>query len=176
MDYWPNVDAVVWFAAEVLPELRKQWPRLRLSIVGRSPTAAVQALASGAVRVTGTVDDVRPWLQHASVVVAPLRLARGVQNKVLEAFAMARPVVASASCVEAIEAEPGVHLSSASDAEGYAKAVGAILADPHKALAMGCAARERVLAKYGWEARLGPMDALLPKSSVASQSQGVLVE
>ncbi|HSV46288.1 MAG TPA: TIGR03087 family PEP-CTERM/XrtA system glycosyltransferase, partial [Ramlibacter sp.] len=80
MDYWPNVDAVTWFVREALPELRQRWPGLRFHIVGRSPTPAVQALAGEAVRVTGTVPDVRPYLQHARVVVAPLRLARGIQN------------------------------------------------------------------------------------------------
>jgi hypothetical protein len=88
MDYWPNIDAVSWFAADILPRLRQNWPQLRFYIVGRSPTAAVQALAGEHVVVSGTVPDVRPYLQHAAVVVAPLRLARGVQNKVLEAMAM----------------------------------------------------------------------------------------
>ncbi|MBN8507411.1 MAG: TIGR03087 family PEP-CTERM/XrtA system glycosyltransferase, partial [Burkholderiales bacterium] len=95
MDYWPNVDAVVWFAREVLPRLAERWPALRFHIVGRNPAPSVRALASPAVNVTGTVADVRPWLQHAAVVVAPLRLARGIQNKILEAMAMARPVVAA---------------------------------------------------------------------------------
>ena len=106
MDYWPNVDAVTWFAAEVLPRLREQRPQLRFHIVGRTPTAAVRALAAdpgAGVVVSGTVPDVRPYLQHAAVVVAPLRLARGIQNKVLEAMAMGRPVVAASACVEALD-------------------------------------------------------------------------
>ncbi|MDP1605282.1 MAG: TIGR03087 family PEP-CTERM/XrtA system glycosyltransferase [Rhodocyclaceae bacterium] len=82
-DYWPNVDAVVWFAGEVLPRLRARHPAVRFYIVGRSPDPAVQALASEGIVVTGTVDDVRPYLAHAAVVVAPLRIARGIQNKVL---------------------------------------------------------------------------------------------
>jgi hypothetical protein len=90
--------------ADMLPALRQRWPRLRFHIVGRSPTPAVRALAGEACQVTGTVPDVRPYLQHAAVVVAPLRLARGIQNKVLEAMAMARPVVAARTCVEAIDA------------------------------------------------------------------------
>ena len=85
MDYWPNVDAVSWFVQEMLPALLHMHPGLHFHIVGRSPTAAVQALAGPSVSVTGTVPDVRPYLQHAAVVVAPLRLARGIQNKVLEA-------------------------------------------------------------------------------------------
>ena len=90
MDYWPNVDAVVWFAREVLPLLRARDPSVRFYVVGMNPDVAVQALASDAgTVVTGRVRDVRPYLQHAGVVVAPLRVARGIQNKVLEAKAMA---------------------------------------------------------------------------------------
>ena len=92
MDYWPNVDGVAWFVADMLPLLLLQWPQLRFYIVGRSPTPQVLALASERVVVTGTVPDVRPYLQHACAVVAPLRVARGIQNKILEAMAMARPV------------------------------------------------------------------------------------
>ncbi len=91
MDYWPNVDAVCWFVNEVLPAIVAQRPRARFHIVGMNPTAVVQALAAeGRVVVTGSVPDVRPYLQHARVVVAPLRVARGIQNKVLEAMAMGR--------------------------------------------------------------------------------------
>lgn len=161
MDYWPNVDAVTWFVRDMLPPLRQRWPGLRLSIVGRSPTAAVQALAGDGVRVTGTVPDVRPWLQHAAVVVAPLRLARGIQNKVLEAMAMGRPVVAAATCVEAIDAVAGVHLAAAGEAEDFEREVSALLADTTAAAAMGAAARHCVEQAYGWTARLGPIDTCL---------------
>ena len=104
MDYWPNVDAVTWFAADILPALLARLPSLRFTVVGMRPAPAVQALAGGHIVVTGTVPDVRPYLAHAAVVVAPLRVARGVQNKVLEAMAMGRPVVASAECAGGIDA------------------------------------------------------------------------
>ncbi len=154
MDYWPNVDAVQWCVAEMLPALRQRWPQLRLSIVGRSPTPAVQALAGEAVRVTGTVDDVRPYLQHAAVVLAPLRLARGIQNKVLEAMAMVRPVVAAQGCVRVIDAEPGIELLGAELADDYVRAVDDLLADAPRRAAIGEAARRRVLQAYSWPARL----------------------
>lgn len=94
MDYWANVDAVEWFANEVFPLIRAQAPQATFWIVGTRPTAAVRALeAQPGVRVTGRVPDVRPFLAHARAVVAPLRIARGIQNKVLEAMAMARPVL-----------------------------------------------------------------------------------
>ena len=122
MDYWPNVDAVCWFVNEVLPAVVAQRPRARFHIVGMNPTAAVRALArEGRVVVTGSVPDMRPYLQHARVVVAPLRVARGVQNKVLEAMAMERPVVVSASAAAALTALPGVDLETAAEAGDFAR-------------------------------------------------------
>ena len=158
MDYWPNVDAVCWFVSAVMPDLRKRWPALRMHIVGRNPAPAVLALAGPHVNVTGTVPDVRPWLQHANVVVAPLRLARGVQNKVLEAMAMARPVVAADHCAAAIDAKVGVELVSAADAQAYVSQVGALLADATAAERIGQAGRACVLARYSWAARLAGID------------------
>ncbi|HEY9145132.1 MAG TPA: TIGR03087 family PEP-CTERM/XrtA system glycosyltransferase, partial [Thiobacillus sp.] len=93
MDYWPNVDAVSWFAERVFPAVREAMPAAQFTIVGSRPTEAVLALArQPGVVVTGSVPDVRPYLAHAACAVAPLRIARGIQNKVLEAMAMARPV------------------------------------------------------------------------------------
>ena len=158
MDYWPNVDAVCWFVDQVLPLLRQRRSGLRLHIVGRSPAPAVQALASATVCVTGTVPDVRPYLQHAAVVVAPLRLARGVQNKVLEAMAMARPVVAAATCVDAIDARPGHDILAATDAAEHAERIAELLSDRQRATAVGQAGRACVLARYSWPARLAELD------------------
>ena len=162
MDYWPNVDAVCWFVQDMLPALRKRWPTLTFYIVGRSPTPAVQALAGDGVVVTGTVADVRPYLQHAAAVVAPLRLARGIQNKVLEAMAMARPVVAARSCVQAIDATEGAELIAADTADDYVREVAALLSQPGRAQAIGQAGRARVLEAYSWEAHLRKIDRFLP--------------
>jgi sugar transferase (PEP-CTERM/EpsH1 system associated) len=167
MDYWPNVDAAIWFTEAMLPGLRARWPAIRFHVVGRSPTAAVQALRSAGVNVTGTVPDVRPYLQHAAAVVAPLRLARGVQNKILEAMAMARPVVAAASCVESIDATPGVELLASSEPDEYTAAVSGLIAEPHRAQAMGHAARTRVVGDYSWSARLRALDSRLSDAAVA---------
>jgi polysaccharide biosynthesis protein PslH len=159
MDYWPNVDAVCWFAANVLPTLRQRFTRLRLHIVGRSPTAVVKALRSEAVSVTGTVPDVRPYLQHAAVVVAPLRLARGIQNKVLEAMAMSRPVVAASACVAATCAQAGREIVAADDdAAAYVEAISTLLAQPERAAALGVAGRQRVLASYTWPAHMAVLE------------------
>lgn len=163
MDYLPNVDAVTWFAREALPLLRRRVPAVRLSIVGRHPVAAVRALAGEAVRVTGAVDDVRPWLQHAAAVVVPMRLARGVQNKLLEAMAMGRPVVAARDCAEVIDAEPGRHLDVAADAAGFASAVLSQLLDPDRARRLGEAARRHVVERLDWATGLAPLDRALER-------------
>ena len=160
MDYWPNIDAVSWFAAEMLPALRAQFPALRFHIVGRNPAPAVRSLAGDGdgVDVTGTVPDVRPYLQHAAVVVAPLRLARGIQNKVLEAMAMGRPVVAGWQCAEAITARRGTELVDAGDAAEFVAEIGALLRDPARAAAIGAAGRRRVQQDYSWDAHLAIFD------------------
>lgn len=158
MDYWPNIDAAVWFANEILPGLRRRHPALRFFIVGRSPDSTVQALAGEGVVVTGTVPDVRPYLAHAAVVVAPLRIARGIQNKVLEAMAMARPVVASATCAQPIAAVSGEELLVAESADEYQARIESLLADPVHADNIGRAARRRVLASYSWDAHLAVID------------------
>ena len=167
MDYWPNIDAVTWFVQRILPALRHAWPQLRFHIVGRSPSPAVLALASNAVVVTGTVPDVRPFLQHAAVVVAPLRVARGIQNKILEAMAMARPVVASQSCVEAIDARPGEELVSATEAADFIREIDALLKAPARATAVGQSGRQRVVKSYSWDAHLGSLDQYLDAQPLA---------
>ncbi len=158
MDYRPNIEAVTWFARDTLPQIRARHPTARFAIVGRAPTPAVQALAGEAVTVTGAVDDVRGWLAAADVCVAPLKLARGIQNKVLEAMAMARPVVASAAAAEGIDHAGTIRV--AADAQDFAAQVLALIDAPADAAELGQAARAQVLRRYGWDARLAPLDAL----------------
>lgn len=158
MDYWPNVDAATWFAAEVVPGLLERWPTARFYIVGRSPTPEVQALASEKVMVTGTVPDVRPYLQHAAVVVAPLRVARGIQNKILEAMAMARPVIASSECAAAVDAVSGQELLTATTPQEFVDRASGLLESAETAADMGKAARRRVIERYSWEAHLSGID------------------
>ena len=161
MDYWPNIDAVTWFATEMLPQLEQNWPSLRFYIVGRSPTPAVQALARRQIVVTGTVPDVRPYLRHAAIVVAPLRLARGIQNKVLEAMAMGLPVVASQECSVAVDAIPERDFLTAGSVPEYLSQIERLLREPERAAAIGLAARQQVLARYSWKAHLSGIDAYL---------------
>jgi len=108
------------------------------------------------------VPDVRPYLQHAAVVVAPLRLARGIQNKILEAMAMARPVVASTDCVEALSAEPGAEIFAATEAADFVRTISLLLRAPDRAATIGNAGRERVLRSYTWAAHLAAFDRHLP--------------
>ncbi|SOB87609.1 sugar transferase, PEP-CTERM/EpsH1 system associated [Sphingomonas guangdongensis] len=160
MDYAPNVAAVSWFANDVLPLIRARQPTASFAIVGRAPVAEVRALGERpGVTVTGEVADVRGWLKAASVAVAPLRIARGIQNKVLEAMAMARPVVATPGAAEGID-HAGT-LCVADSEQAFAQAVSGLLSDPVRAVTLGRAARARVQARYGWSARLAGLDALL---------------
>lgn len=156
MDYAPNVDAVRWFAAEVLPHVPG-----RFVIAGRNPTRGVRALTGGRVMVTGAVADMRSWLTAADIVVAPLRIARGVQNKVLEAMAMAKPVVATPAAFEGIEAEPGRDLIVADGAEAMADTIRQLIADPAARDRLGRQARSLVQSSYRWEQRLAPLAALI---------------
>jgi sugar transferase (PEP-CTERM/EpsH1 system associated) len=158
MDYPPNAEAVAWFAREVLPLI----PAARFAIAGRNPPPSVRALASERVTVTGAVADMRSWLAAADVVVAPLKLARGIQNKVLEAMAMAKPVVASPAAFEGIEAEPGRDLLVAEDAAAMAAAIGRLLKAPGT---IGAAARRQMQRRYRWEPRLAPLAEMIDPSS-----------
>ena len=162
MDYRPNVEAVDSFARQTLPAIRAVHPTARFAIVGRNPSKAVEALAARTgVIVTGGVPDVRGWLAAADIVVAPLRIARGIQNKVLEAMAMARPVVASPQAAEGIDAQDERHfLIAANPAEEAAK-INALLADPARAVQIGLAARARMEARYRWSATLAHLPDLL---------------
>lgn len=162
MDYRPNIEAVSWFASAVLPLLRQRHPAARFAIVGRAPTDEVLLLERlPGVTVTGAVPDVRPWLAAADAVVAPLLIARGVQNKLLEAMAMARPVVATPAAATGTDAEDGAHLRIADGAAAMAEAVAALFDDRAGAAAMGARARARMIERYGWDAELAPLGALL---------------
>jgi polysaccharide biosynthesis protein PslH len=162
MDYRPNVEAVTAFAHDVMPLVRQGRGDVRFAIVGRNPSAQVRSLGRlPGVAVTGAVDDVRSWLAAADVVVAPLGIARGVQNKVLEAMAMARPVVASRAAFEGIDAEPGRDLLVAEGAQSQAQAVLSLLADRDRAVALGAAARKCIENRYRWRQRLAGLEELL---------------
>jgi polysaccharide biosynthesis protein PslH len=167
MDYWPNIDAVCWFAQESLPAIVAKRPRARFYIVGMNPAAAVQALARHpSIVVTGRVADVRPYLQHARVVIVPMRIGRGIQSKVLEAMAMERPVVVSAVAAGAISGKPGFDYEVADSAQEFARKTIDLLDDTH-GLAIGRSARARVMADYRWATNLEPFAKLLGMADLA---------
>ena len=163
MDYRPNIEAVSWFADEVLPLIRERHADAHLAIVGAKPAPAVLALARRAgVTVTGSVPDMRPWLQQARVIVAPLKIARGIQNKVLEGMAMARPVVTSPEALDGIMAEPGRDLLAARNAREFADQVAAVLAGtaPEN---LGTNARAAVIEHHSWTHHLDSLDELITR-------------
>ncbi|MEC3910792.1 TIGR03087 family PEP-CTERM/XrtA system glycosyltransferase [Sphingobium sp. CR2-8] len=168
MDYRPNVEAVESFVRRTLPAIRAVHADARFAIVGRNPAKAVEALATvPGVIVSGGVPDVRGWLAAADVVVAPLRIARGIQNKVLEAMAMARPVVASPQAAEGIDARDEAHFLVAADPGEEAAKIVALLDDPTRAQRLGIAARARMEERYRWSATLTHLPDLLFGDTVA---------
>jgi sugar transferase (PEP-CTERM/EpsH1 system associated) len=172
MDYWPNIDAVCWFAQEALPAIVASHPRARFYIVGMQPTPVVQALARDpSIVVTGTVPDVRPYLEHARVIVAPLRVARGIQNKVLEAMAMGRPVVASVGAATGLAGAPGVEYEVAETAAEFSAKTVALM-DQLRGGMLGAAARARITTSYDWAANLAPFEALLQRSADSRAAAG----
>lgn len=169
MDYWPNIEAICWFSREVLPLVRHLLPATRLSIVGLNPAREVIALADIAgVTVTGRVPDVRPFLAHADAIIAPLLTARGIQNKVLEGMAMARPVVATSQAFEGIDAVAGRHLIVADGAPAFAAGVVRAVIDP-LARDMGRTAREQIRRLYGWDKTLPRFHTLLAANAEAGE-------
>jgi polysaccharide biosynthesis protein PslH len=161
MDYWANIEGVEWFVASILPMIQRAIPEVEFHIVGMNPAPRVQSLARTAgVRVTGSVPDIRPYLQHASVVVVPLRIARGIQNKVLEAMSMARPVVATSQALEGIPAADGQNVRQADEVNAFARGVIELLTGEEGAR-LGRSARALIERDFVWEAGLRQLDEVL---------------
>lgn len=161
MDYWANVDAVEWFAQTIFPEIRNHFPDIEFYIVGSKPTKEVRQLGKiPGVTVTGSVADIRPYLLYATLAVAPLRIARGIQNKVLEAMAMGKTVVSSSEAKEGIVAHSGQEIFVADGAVQFVEQVITLLKQKdHERY--GQAARSRILMDYSWVNSLSQVDALL---------------
>jgi sugar transferase (PEP-CTERM/EpsH1 system associated) len=154
MSYWPNVDAVTWFATSILPRIRERVPDMKFAIVGSSPDAKVQELArTPGIIVTGRVPDVRPYVANAAFDVVPLRVAGGVQNKVLEAMAMAKTVIATPRALAGLAAEAARHVIVAEDEESFAHAAIDTISG-RGAKDIGGRARQGVLDLYDWSTNL----------------------
>jgi sugar transferase (PEP-CTERM/EpsH1 system associated) len=162
MDYYANVDGVCWFCKEVFPLIKKEFPETLLYIVGSNPVGAVKDLERiDGVKVTGFVEDIRSYYATADVCVIPLRLARGVQNKVLEAMSMARLVIASSRAIQGIHAVPGEHLMVADTPQEIASTVSRLLSDGEKRRDLGGRAREFVMERHSWARNMEAFDSIV---------------
>ena len=170
MNYYPNVDGCAWFVREVLPRIAARIPAARMTIVGSNPTRAVVRLGRDPrVTVTGRVPDTRPFLRQASIVIAPLRMARGIQNKVLEGMAMGLPVVATTAAAQGVGAVPGMHYVVADDARTMSDSIVRLFKDERLRAELGSNAREFVETHYRWEDTLEPLTSLVRQlANVAS--------
>jgi sugar transferase (PEP-CTERM/EpsH1 system associated) len=153
MDWMPNEDAILYFADEILPRVRARVPDVALTVVGRNPPPRVRALgdADPAIRVTGSVPDVRPYIERAAFFVIPLRVGGGTRLKVFEAMAMEKAVVSTSVGTEGLPVRDGVDAVLRDTPEGFADAVVDLLAHPERAAAIGREAARVVRARYGWE-------------------------
>lgn len=161
LDYLPNSDAVKWFSHNIWSEVRKKFPDAVFRIVGKSPTSEVLALNDlPGVEVVGPVPDVRPWLHKSACVVVPLRIARGVQNKVLEAMACGRPLVCSSSPLKGLAVEPGLHLLQADTVKEWVDNLTTVFEDNIRSEELGMAASAWVQINHRWKACLEPLAEL----------------
>jgi len=158
MDYFPNIDGAIWFANDIWPAIRARRPDAEFWIIGRKPTPEVLALGKlPGVKVTGSVPDVRPHVAAAMLAVAPIRVARGLQNKVLEAMAMGKPTLAAPAAIAALKVEPGRHLLCPRSTDEWVAAVCDLLDSPERRTSLGHAGRQFVETEHHWDRCLQPM-------------------
>ena len=162
MDYPPNVDAALRMIDHLLPRIRASYPDAVFHCVGRAPVAALTSRdGEPGVKIWGEVPDVKPFLQSADMVVAPLTIARGIQNKVLEAMAMARPVVLSPEAATGIDAADGKHFVIAETDDAFVAAICALQSDRVLADGIAKSARDFVVREQGWDAMLAPLGEIM---------------
>lgn len=162
MDYPPNIAAALRVIEYILPSIRQHHPLARFHVVGRSPGAELLRFDwKDGVRIWGEVPDVRPFLAAAHIVAVPLEIARGVQNKVLEAMAMARPIVLTSGAATGIGGRDGTHFAMADNDQALAARVHSLLANPEAAYAMGREARRFVVNNLGWDATLAGLAGIV---------------
>jgi sugar transferase (PEP-CTERM/EpsH1 system associated) len=168
MDYYPNQECMARFCREVWPQLKGQRPAMKLLIVGADPSPQVRALGElPGVTVTGSVPDVRPYVRRSALTVAPLAIARGTQNKILEAMAMGVPVVTSSAAAGGVDAEAERHLLVADDAEEVARAVLRIVTSPTERARLATSGRERMLSHHAWTRSMLRLDAIIDRCRAA---------
>lgn len=163
MDWMPNVDGVLWFAGEVLPLIRKKLPQCSVAVVGRKPAREVTKLAERdpAIRVTGTVEDVRPWLWGSKVAVVPLRIGGGTRLKIYEAMAARTPVVSTTIGAEGLGVTSGENILIADEPEAFADACIRLISDADERQRISEAGWEHVSTKHSWDAAAAVFERLL---------------
>ncbi|HEX28921.1 TPA: TIGR03087 family PEP-CTERM/XrtA system glycosyltransferase, partial [Candidatus Poribacteria bacterium] len=163
MDYYANVDGVLYFHRQILPQIRGEIPDVKFYVVGSNPVKEIRRLAERDknVIVTGFVEDVRPYQSKAAVCVVPLRIARGIQNKILEAMSMELPVVTTSRAFEGINAEPGRHLFVEDDPSKFAQRVIELLKDRELREQIARNARQLILERYDWDNCLAKLDQII---------------
>ncbi len=172
IDYYPNTDAMLFFLHDVLPKLVARYPHLRLCIVGRKPPASIVSQRGLGVEVTGLVDDIRPWLDRAEVVIVPLRIGGGTRLKILESMAMGKAIVSTTLGAEGLDVVPERDLLFADDAAAFVAQIGRLLDDPGLGRRIGAAARRLAESRYSWKAAVRDMSkfyAELIESRAAAQ-------
>ena len=175
LDYGANIDALRWFCAEVWPLVIQEVPQAKLTVVGRRPSSVVKKLSElPGVNIAADVTDVRPYLVDAEVAIAPLRIARGIQNKVLEAMAMGKPVLATPEALTGIQLQPDVHAVQARTPEQWRAALKDLWDSSEARSQLGLAAREFVLKHHVWDATLSQWDQLLENGKVQDRSTRVV--
>jgi polysaccharide biosynthesis protein PslH len=164
MDYYPNQECMLDFCANTLPRLRHGRPNIRLTIIGAEPSLAIRRLGQlPRVTVTGSVPDVRPYVQRSALMVAPLNIARGTQNKILEAMAQAVPVVASGVAARGVDANPGEHLLVANTPDEYEAAIMSVLDNGNERARLAAAGRARMRSHHDWVLSMRRLDTIIER-------------
>ena len=162
MDYKPNVDAVLWFTDHVWSMIRDEYPQARFIIAGMKPTPTIQKLSRiPGIEVTGFVDDILPYFHRSNYFVAPFTIARGVQNKILQAFACGLPVISSSMGAEGIECKDGTHIIIAKTGEDYLTAINKLEADNTYKESIQKNALKLIREEYSWDGKLKVLDSFL---------------
>ncbi|MEA3417132.1 MAG: TIGR03087 family PEP-CTERM/XrtA system glycosyltransferase [Thermodesulfobacteriota bacterium] len=163
MDYWANVDGVLWFCEKIFPIVKDRYPKVQFYIVGSSPNTEIQKLGHNnkSINITGFVEDIRPYYKEADVCVIPLRIARGIQNKVLEAMSMGKAVVTTSAAVQSIKATPGEHLLVEDNSDKFVEAVFRLLENNTLRNYLGTNARQFVKSNYNWQTNMKKFDKLI---------------
>ena len=162
MDYYPNQECMTRFCQDIWPRVKAARPQMKLLIVGADPSPAMRKLGElDGVTVTGSVPDVRPYVRSSALMVAPLAIARGTQNKILEAMAMGVPVVTSSIAAGGVDAEAEKHFLVADTPEAYAAAIARITSDPVERRRLAEAGRARMLSHHAWPASMARLDRII---------------